>query len=287
MSEVNNPQETTPAPTEMVAPPPEDQHVQTVEVEVAGNMNSILAEEQVVAEKFVKRAVVIHKESDVVEKNLNLMRCYEGILYVLADRQLQSEKDDMTKGQIFDMLLDKTKLKKSTLYKRKQFAQELIDANVVSFKMLLGIEEEEKAWVELKPLLDKRLATKKGVEIQKKLGYLPSDEPKKIKSKAGKTLKEQLDEKSAQVETLLAEIKKLLEDKEHRKGIKDNTLENLNSGYAAMKTSLMKFTSIVDIGEFIMPEVPEVPNLAIGEFIMPEVPIVPIISTFPDLGVQL
>ena len=264
MSNDNNPQAPTPAPTQLVAPPAKDQRVPAIDVEVAGNQNAIIAEEQAAAEKFILRGVVFHKEIEIEERNTNIKKAYEGCLYILAERQLQSEKDDKTKGEIFNLLLEKTQLKKSAMYRRKQFAQELIDANVITFKMLLRIEEEEKAWPELKPLLDKRLAAKKGIEIQQKLGYLPSVEQKKVKSvKAGKTLKEKLDEKSALVESLLAEIKKLLEDKELWGEIKNKTvLEGLQAGYVEMESAAMKFKSInCDYSsDFSLPELPQLPQ---------------------------
>ena len=247
MSTENHPQAATPDYHPVGSPTAKEQPVKTVDVQVAGNINTTPTEEQAAAEKFIQRGVAFQKQIELEEKNTNVKKAYEGCLYILAKRQLQSAEGDKTQGEIFNLLLEKSKLKQSAVYKRMQFAQELINANVITVKMLLQIEEGEKASPEVQTQLDKRVGGKKGVEIQKKLGYLPSDERKKITEvKAGKTPKERL-------EILLSEIKKLLEDKELRSEVKDHkVLESLQTGYVQMESAAMKFTSI---GIFAAPEV--------------------------------
>ena len=189
-----------------------------------------------------------------------IVQFYQGRLISKAKRILKAKaKSEEVMEVAMVRIYASFNLGKAAMNRRAQLWDEAVYQEVISLDLQKKIGNATELTPELFTAMEAELGSVTGTDLMRKLGILPAKV--ETKSKTVKSATARLKDKTKLVETLLKEIKLLLDGGELKKEISDTRiLESFNKAYAQCQSGFSMFKPLDDLTFPDLPEMPEFPS---------------------------
>jgi len=210
-------------------------------LEIVDPSETLDAEQIKHIEKVLEQARILHKEIEAEQAKTGVKIVWQGChLHVVAE-MLSAIEDMKIRTELFDKLLGKFGIAKSTARQRILLVKRMKQKRALSTRVLANAEESDKPSTETLALLDKACGNKLAVELQREYGIRQPLKDKEKTLSPAKSEVEKVEARAKVVQSMLEKIEKLAEGKIFDAPTKDR----LNEAYRKINGAVIRLQKSV------------------------------------------